>query len=126
MARRLRAFRLTALASGLTLVAGTVISASGVLADATPAGAQVVRAHLAYRCLFPAGPRPVNVTVAGTFPATAVAGQPIKPSQVRTTVAFPRSAVAGPGGLGGARVTGRGTLSATVAENTAAVTARWP
>jgi uncharacterized protein DUF6801 len=126
MARRLRAFRLTALASGLTLVAGTVISASGVLADATPAGAQVVRAHLAYRCLFPAGPRPVNVTVAGTFPATAVAGQPIKPSQVRTTVAFPRSAVAGPGGLGGARVTGHNVLSASVAGNASAVTARWP
>ena len=126
MARRLRAFRLTALASGLTLVAGTVISASGVLADATPAGGQVVRAHLAYRCLFPAGPRPVNVTVAGTFPATAVAGQPIKPSQVRTTVSFPRSAVTGPGGLGGARVTGHNVLSAAVADHATAVTVRWP
>src|SRR5690349_14711414 len=126
MARRLRAFRLTALACGLTLVAGTVISASGVLADATPAGAQVVRAHLAYRCLFPAGPRPVNVTVAGTFPATVAAGQPIKPSQVRTAVAFPRSAVTGPGGLGGARVTGHDTLSAAVATHATTVTARWP
>jgi len=107
-------------------VAGAIVSGSGVLADATPAAAQVVRAHLAYRCLFPAGPHLTSVTVTGTFPATAVAGQAIKPSQVRTTVAFPRSAVAGPGGLGGAKVTGRDMLSATVAENTAAVTARWP
>jgi Family of unknown function (DUF6801) len=125
MARRLRGFQLTALACGLTLVAGMAVSASGVLADATPAGAQVVRAHLAYRCRFPTGPRPVSVTVAGTFPASAVAGQPIKPSQVRTTVAFSRSAVAGPGGLGGARVTGRDVLSAAVADNSSAVTARW-
>src|SRR5215469_17932934 len=123
MARRLRGFQLTAIACGLTLAAGTVISASGVLADATPAGAQVVRTHLAYRCRFPAGPRPVSVTVTGTFPATAVAGQPIKPSRVRTTVAFPRSAVTGPGGLGGAKVTGRDTLSATVADNAGAITA---
>jgi hypothetical protein len=126
MARRLRGFRLTALACALTLVAGAVISASGVLADATPAGAQVVRAHLAYRCRFPAGPRPVSVTVAVTFPATAVAGQPIKPSGVRTTMSFPRSAVAGPGGLGAARVTGRDMLNAAVADEATAVTARWP
>jgi len=126
MARRLRGFQLTAIACGLTLAAGTVISASGVLADATPAGAQVVRTHLAYRCRFPAGPRPVSVTVAGTFPATAVTGQPIKPSQVRTIVSFPRSAVTGPGGLGAARVTGYNVLSASVADHASAVTARWP
>jgi hypothetical protein len=126
MARRLRGFRLTALACGLTLLAGVMVSASGVLADATPAAAQVVRLHLAYRCRFPAGVRPVSVTVAGTFPATAVAGQPIKASGMRTTVAFPRWAVAGPGGLDAARVTGRDMLSAAVADNANAVTARWP
>src|SRR5262249_57466152 len=68
----------------------------------------------------------VRVGGGGTFGATGAAGQPIKPSGVRTTVAFPRSAVTGPSGLGGARVTGRDVLSASVAEQTAAVTAQWP
>jgi Family of unknown function (DUF6801) len=126
MARRLRGFRLTALACALAVTGGALVSASGVLADATPGAAQAVHARLAYRCRFPSGPRPVSVTVAGTFPATATAGQPIKPSRLRTTVAFPRSAVAGPGGLGAAKVAGHDVLSATVADQSAVTTVHWP
>jgi hypothetical protein len=122
MARRLHGFRLTALACALAVAAGALVSASGVLADTSPGAAQAVHARLAYRCRFPSGPRLVSVTVAGTFPATATAGQPIKPSRLRTTVAFPRPAVAG---LGAAKVTGHDVLSATVADQTAVSTARW-
>jgi hypothetical protein len=125
--RGLRRSRATAVASGLVVItAGTLVSASGVLANATPAGPQAVRAHLAYSCRFPTGRRAVSVTVAGTFPSAAVAGQPIKVTGVRTTVAFPPSAAAGSRRLGTTAVTGRDVLNVAVADNAKAVTARWP
>jgi hypothetical protein len=126
MARRLRGFRLTALACALAVTGGALVSASGVLADTSPGAAQAVRARLAYRCRFPSGTRPVSVTVAGTFPAAATVGQPIKPSRLHITVTFPRSAVAGPGGLGAAKVAGHDVLSATVADQSAVTTVHWP
>ena len=126
MARRLHGFRLTALACALAVTAGALVSASGVLADATPAAAQAVHVRLAYRCRFPAGPHAVSVTVAGFFPASATAGQPIKPSRLHTTVTFPRTAVARLRRLGATAVTAREVLATTVADNASAATALWP
>jgi hypothetical protein len=123
---RLRGYRLTAAACGLAVTAAALVSGSGVLADATPSTPQVVRAQLAYTCRFPAGSRPVSVTVAGTFPPIAVAGQPIKPSGLRTTVAIPPATVAYLRRLGVTGVTGREVLSAAVANNAKQVTAQWP
>ena len=127
----LRGFRMTAVVCGLAIAAGALVTASGVLADARPSGPQAVHAQLAYRCRFPAGPRLVSVTVAGTFPSTAVAGQPIKVSGLRTTMAFPPPVTAGLRKLGAARVTGRDVLGVGEADNAQtgtakAVTALWP
>lgn len=123
--RRLRGFRLTAAACGLAVAAAALVSGSGVLADPAP-GPRAVRAQLAYTCRFPAGSLPLSVTVAGTFPATAVAGQPIKLSGLRTTVAVPPATVAYLRKLGATGITGREVLSAAVANDTEQVTAQWP
>jgi hypothetical protein len=134
--RRLRRSRMVVLICGLVVTAVALVSASGVLADATPAGPQSVRAQLAYNCQFPAGPRPVSstpagprpvsITVAATFPSAAVAGKPIKVSGLRTTVAVPRPIVAQLRKLGVTGVTGRAVTSAAVADNATTVTALWP
>ena len=124
--RRLPGTRLTAVVCGLALAVGALVSASDVLADPTPTVLQAVHAHLAYRCRFPGGPGPAGVTLAGTLPAAAPAGQPIELSGLRTTVTFPRSAVARLRRLGATAVTARDVLTATVADNANAVTALWP
>ena len=122
---RLWGSRMRVLAS--VLMAGALVSASGLAADASPAAAQqVVRAHLAYSCRFPSGDRQVSVTVAGTFPTAAVPGRPIEPAGLRTLVAFSRSAVAGPRAPGAAMITGRDVLGVSSAEDAQAVSAQWP
>jgi hypothetical protein len=68
----------------------------------------------------------VGVTVAGTFPSSAIAGLPVKMSGLHTTVVFPPAAAAGLRRLGVTRVTGRSVLSAAVADNAKAATALWP
>lgn len=124
--RRLRGSRLTAVVCGLAVAAGALVSASDVLAAPTPAAVQAVHAHLAYRCRFPAGPGPAGVTVTATLPSAALAGQPIELTGLRTTVTFPRSAVARLRKDGVTAVTARDVLTATVANNANAVTALWP
>lgn len=125
--RTLRGSRATAVACGLVVItAGALVSASGVLAEATPSAPQAVRAQLAYRCQFPAGPRPVSVTVAGTLPSAAVAGQPIKVSGLRTSLTFPPAVATELRRLGATRIAGRDVLSVAVADNAKAVTALWP
>lgn len=122
----MRGLRTTAVACGLAIAAGALVSASGVLADATPASQQAVRAHLAYNCRFPAGPQRVSVTVAASFPSTAVAYRPIKVSGLRISVTFPPPVAAGLHKLGAATVTGRDVLSVAEADNSTVATALWP
>jgi Family of unknown function (DUF6801) len=122
---RLRSSRTRALAG--VLVAGAMVSASALAADASPAETQqVVRARLAYNCRFPSGERQVSVMVAGTFPSAMVASQPMAPATVRTVVTLPRSAVADLSSPGAAGVTGRDVLSVSATENAQTVTTRWP
>lgn len=125
MARRTTGFRLTAVACGLAVAAGALVSASGVLADAASPGPQAVRAQLAYRCGFAAGPRPVGVTVAASFPSAAAAGQPIKVSGLRASAALPPSVAAGLRRQG-ATVTGRDVLSIAETANAKPAIALWP
>ena len=122
----MRGLRTTAVACGLAVAAGALVSASGVLADATPARPQAVRAHLAYNCRFPAGPQRVSATVAATFPTTAVAYRPIKVSGLRISVTFPPPVAAELRKLGAATVTGRDVLSVAEADNATVVTTLWP
>jgi hypothetical protein len=123
---RLRGYRMTAAACGLVVAAAALASGSGVLADATSASPQAVLTQLAYTCRFPAGLRPVGVTVAGTFPSAAIPGQPIKLSGLRTTVTVPPAMVAYLSRLGVTGLTGRDVLSAAVAINAKEVTVQWP
>lgn len=122
---RLRGSRMRVLAS--VLVAGALISASALAADASPSKAQqVVRTQLAYSCRFPSGERQVSVTVAGTFPSAMVESQPMQPAGVRTVVTLPHSAVADLRRTGAAVITGRDALGVSAAENAQTVTTRWP
>jgi hypothetical protein len=123
--RWLRGSRARVLAS--VLAAAALVGATGLVADASSASApQPVRVHLGYDCRFPSGSHQVTVTVAGTFPATAVVGQPTKISGQRTTVALPRPEVASLRKLGATAVTGASVLATTVANNTKVLNALWP
>lgn len=115
-----------AAATGLILTAGAFAGASGVVADAAPTGPQAVHVQLAYGCRFPSGLRQAGVTVSGTFPATAVVGQPIQPTGLRVAVGLPHPAVSDLTGLGAATVTGSDLLTASVTHSANAATARWP
>lgn len=122
---RVRRLRWAAAACGLAVTAGILVGTSGVLADLAPTGAQAVRVHLAYRCRFPTGLIPADVTVTGSFPSAAVAAQPIKLSGLRIAMALPRTAAASLRKLGATAVAGRDVLTVAVAGNAGTNTALW-
>jgi hypothetical protein len=100
--------RAVAIASGLLLAAGTL--AAGVTVAANASGASATRnAHLTlrYMCGFPAGTQHIGVTIAATFPGSAIAGRPIEPTAVVLTVLLPQASVAA------LRMRGAATVSAT-------------
>lgn len=124
---RFRGIGLAAAAGGL--VATVALAASGVAANATGTGPVVARVHLAYTCRFPSGPRPVGVTVAATFPASAASGKPIQPTGPRTTVTLPHAALADLTQGGATQVTGSDVLSVAVGSSASATVStrvQWP
>jgi len=118
--------RLALPAGGLVLVAGTLASAAGMAADASGSSVtQAVRVTIGYDCQFPGGARAVPVTVAGSFPRTALAGQPIQPSGLRLAAQLPSAVVAGFTGQGASSVIASQALTVAEAMPGRSATATW-
>lgn len=125
-ARRVpRAAARTAALFGMLAVTGLAAgaaSASGSHASAPPAGALT----LTYRCRFPAGPRPVTVTMTARLPALAKVGKPIQPAGVRLATALPPAAVAALAGLHSATVSAATRLTVSASEGSVGTSVVWP
>jgi hypothetical protein len=105
-----------------------VLAGAGVTAgSAAVAGQHPVSLRLDYICSFPSASRPVPVRtlVTATFPATATAGRPIKPTGTSIAVTLPRAAVADLARLNAAAVQLTANLSTKVSEGTRRATATW-
>ena len=113
-------------AAAAGLVVTVALAASGVVANAISTGQHAVRVRLAYSCRFPSGPRQVGLTVAGTFPASAASGKPIRPTGLRTTVTLPHAALADLTKGGATQVTGSDVLSTMVRSGPGVSTTQWP
>jgi hypothetical protein len=109
-----------AAAAGVTMIAMSLVSGAG-----SSASAQDADATLTYACPFPSGTQQITVTIAGTFPATDTAGQPIQPSNVTMTPALPHAALADLTKLDATSVTATPQLSITVAQNGTSTNAAW-
>jgi len=122
--------RRSALSGAIVLVAGVLAGTAGIALGVSAPATTKVSAHFAYRCAFPAGEHVVGVEVAATFPATTVAGRPVKPSGVRISAWLPEQAVADLAHVGATSVSASATLSTSetgVSQASAAhaVTAQW-
>src|SRR5690348_7969826 len=125
-ARRARraAARITALA---TVVAAGGLAAGAASASGTgPTAAPSPGASVTYRCRFPTGPRPVQVAVRASLPATARPGKPIQPAGVSLTMTLPPAAVSGLARLGSATVTAATRLTVSVSEGPSGASVVWP
>lgn len=113
----------TAAAGGLLLAAGALAGVTGIAS----AGTHTARVRLSYGCRFPSGSRQAALTVAASFPATAVTGQPVQPSGLRTTVTLPPAVATELSRLGAATVTASDLLVMSVTDAAKhVITARWP
>jgi hypothetical protein len=115
--------RIMAISSGLLLAAGTL--AAGVTVAANASGTSATRnAHLTlrYMCGFPTGRQRVGVTIAATFPGSAVAGRPVEPTGVVLTVRLPQASVAALRKRGAATVSAKASLSVEASQRTTTMT----
>jgi hypothetical protein len=142
--RMFRGTRPAVLAGGLLLAAAGLAGAAGLAADASSGAgsARDISRSLGYTCQSPAGGYRATVVIAAAFPATATAGQPVRPAGVRITIRLPRAAVAAPARSGAARsgaarsgsarsgavsLTGAGALAVVeAAAGGRPATAQWP
>lgn len=128
-----------AVACGIFLAAGLL---SGTVSDATgttgAGSAHVtgitltgapsvhsVRRALAYQCHFPSGSVWVNVVIAATVPAAAMAGGPFQPTGVLITTNLPQSAVSDLRTASAASVTSSDSLAVTEAYPGKSLAERW-
>jgi len=115
-----------------TLALAGVLAASGIAAGTASAtggqapGMHTVAETLAYRCHFPSGPRQVPVTVAASFPSTAMTGRPIQPANSRLTIALPRAAIGDLARLDSTTVSAGTTLSIDATDGPSGTSILWP
>jgi len=117
-------------AAAQTTALVAVLAASGLAAGAAPAsGAQDTAApgaSLIYRCGFPSGTRPVQVTVRAVLPAGTKTAKPIQPTAVSLTMALPPAAVSGLAALPPAAVSAHTRLTVSASEGPSGTSVVWP
>jgi uncharacterized protein DUF6801 len=120
----------SALSGALVLIAGVLAGTAGIALGVSAPATTRVSPHFAYLCSFPSGEHLVGVDVAATFPATTVAGKPVRPASVRISAWLPEQAVSELAHIGATSVAASATLATSetaVSQTSAAhaVTAQW-
>ena len=118
-----RGVRGAVVVGALLLAAGTLTAGVAVAADAsgtsTPTNGRLT---LGYACEFPSGTERLDLTIAATFPAAAVAGKPVQPTGVGLTVQLPAATIAALRTLGADTVGSTASLSVQVSQRRTTMT----
>jgi hypothetical protein len=76
------------------VAAAVAVAAIGVTAGSAAAvGQQASSLTIGYSCAFPSASRPASARVSATFPVTATAGHPVRPTGTGITITLPHAAV---------------------------------
>lgn len=110
----------------LVAVAAAALVAGALPGTNSAASGSQGRLSLGYACRFASGEQDVTVAFSQTFPPAGAVGRPIRPGELKMTVAVPRAGVTALLPADTVSVTATGDLTTQVTQGTSATAVDWP